>query len=94
MFYEVKIFANYFLMPPYQPISCSFYDELEAVATLKKNVTIQYCDENGISHILTDAIATLVTKDKEEFVVLKNSNLIIRLDRLVEVNGKSPDLYC
>ena len=32
---------------PYQCVSCSFYDQLEALATYHKKVDVTYLDEKG-----------------------------------------------
>ena len=77
----------------YQPISCNFYDELEALATLKKRSLIRYLSIEG-NHIEVEAIIVdLYTKNKEEFMQLDNG-LILRLDQLVEVDGKALQNYC
>ena len=74
-------------MTDYHPINCSYYDELEAIATLKKVVTIVYRDEQGEEVNATTSINNLFTRDKEEFIVLGNG-IQFRLDRLVSADGK------
>ncbi len=74
-------------MTDYLPINCSYYDELEAIATLKKVVTIVYCDEQGGEVNATTRITNLFTRQKEEFMVLENG-IQFRLDRLVSADGK------
>ncbi len=77
----------------YQPISCDFYDELEAIATLKKTVLIKFNNEKEeLTEVLT-TITNLYTKNKEEFMEMGN-DLTLRLDQLVEVDGKKVKLYC
>ena len=74
-------------MSTYIPINCSYYDELEAIATLRKTVCIQYKDEAGAELQVEAKITNLYSKDKEEFMVLDNG-LEFRLDRLVSADGK------
>lgn len=74
-------------MTDYHPINCSYYDELEAIATLKKVVTIVYLDEQGEQVDATTRITNLFTRNKEEFMVLENG-IQFRLDRLVSADGK------
>jgi Rho-binding antiterminator len=73
----------------YQPIDCSFYDELEVLAMRKSNCVIEFrSDDNTITSV-EDVVADVYSKNKEEFLELR-SGQIIRLDRLIRVNGKSP----
>lgn len=74
-------------MTDYRPINCSYYDELEAIATLKKVVSIVYRDEQGEEVSATTRITNLFTRKKEEFMVLENGTEF-RLDRLVSADGK------
>lgn len=68
------------------PISCSFYDYLEEAATLGTVSTIEYLDKNLVVEVQSK-IKTLLLKDKVEYMVLEN-NQIIRLDNLLSFNGK------
>lgn len=77
----------------YQPINCSYYDELEAIATLRKMVEVEYYDNNLPVKVNNVGINDLFTKESEEFVVLTNG-LTIRLDRLIQVDGKPVILSC
>lgn len=78
---------------PYQPISCDYYDFLEAWAVRRQQVQIHYLDEQGISHALAGVIRTLETRNKEEFMIL-DSGLEIRLDRIMAIDGKVPPTHC
>ena len=71
----------------YTPINCSYYDELEALATLKRHSVIQYHDIEGNPGTVEGLIIDFKTRDKEEFLVMDDGREI-RLDRLVAVNGK------
>lgn len=77
----------------YNPISCNFYDELEARATLRRPCTIQY-REGGHAHTLTGAVvADLYVRDGVEYMQLE-SGRTIRLDRLIAVDDKELKDYC
>lgn len=71
----------------YRPINCSYYDELEAIATLRKRVAVIYEGKQGQQKLEAVGIVNLYTKNKEEFVVLTNGQTI-RLDHLISVDGK------
>lgn len=71
---------------PYQLISCSFYDELEALATLHRTCTISYRTETGESASVESSIIDLFITNKSEFLKLQNGTQI-RLDHLISVNG-------
>ena len=77
----------------YRPISCDFYDELELLALRKTVATIVIRKENEDTESIQDRIKTLLTKDKEEFLILENGQEI-RLDKLVSVNGIELKNYC
>ena len=80
-------------METYKPINCDFYDELEALSTLKKNSEIIFRAENGGKSILRGRIADLYTRDHIEYMKL-DSGLEIKLDTLIEVDGKKREHYC
>jgi len=80
-------------MNDYIPISCSYYDELEAISTLKEMVVIEYFNDDNKPTTVAGRIVNLYTKQKQEFVELSNGN-IIRLDKLIAVNGKVSKGYC
>ena len=74
-------------MAKYIPISCSYYDELEAHATLGKECEIIFTDEQGKEKVIRGIIKTFFIKDKVEFLQLENGEEI-RLDKLISVDGK------
>ena len=80
-------------MSAYIPINCSYYDELEAIATLRSIVDIAYQLPDGTPHTDRTRIVDLFTRDKEEFMVLENDTTI-RLDAILSIDGKVPTLYC
>ena len=73
-------------MSDYIPISCSFYDVLEAFATKQTEVEIEFL-KGGISRKIVDKIQDFFVKDKVEYMKLKNGEEI-RLDQLIQVNGE------
>ncbi len=76
----------------YQVISCYFYDELESLAVKKVVSKIVYL-ENGNEIIIEDLIVDFKTKNKEEFLILKNKTQI-RLDKIININNIKPSNYC
>jgi len=77
----------------YQPISCNFYDILEAAATLKKECIIKMINADNQEEQIVSRIKNLFTKEKKEFMELENGR-IIRLDQLVMVDGEILKNYC
>lgn len=82
----------------YTPISCSYYDRLEALATTRTRSRIVYTSineeadtptEHEVSAIITD----LFSKDKAEYMVL-DSGETIRLDQIVSINGVALAMAC
>jgi Rho-binding antiterminator len=77
----------------YQPISCNFYDHLEATATMRKRVIIHYLDTSGKETSILAKIKDLFVKEKVEYMVLDNG-LTIRLDHILDVDGEQLAAYC
>ena len=74
-------------MGSYQPIDCNYYDVLEALATRKRYVRIQFKTELQ-EFISVDSIITdLYTKQGYEYMLLANGTEV-RLDRLISVDGR------
>ncbi len=73
-------------MEKYIPINCDFYDELEAIATTGKRVGLVY-HEQGARIETRGVITNLYTAESVEYLLL-DTGLTIRLDKLVEVDGK------
>ena len=72
----------------YQTVSCHFYDELEALAVKKVLSKITYSEnENEID--IEDLIVDFRTRNKEEFLILKNGTQI-RLDKIIKINEIPP----
>lgn len=72
----------------YQPISCSWHDRLEALATLRAPVSIRYLDDTGTTVEVHGRIADLYARRGAEFL-LTNAGTEIRLDRVESVLEES-----
>ena len=84
----------------YQPIDCGFYDELEAAATQKKRVALQYFNDLRQLCMESGVIDTFFIRDKVEFMQLKSGEEI-RLDHIIRLDDKPapgyvdyPDFSC
>lgn len=78
----------------YQPISCSFYDELEARATTRQVCTLLYRTEPDTPpSTYTGIITDLFIKEKVEYLRLEDG-FELRLDALVAVDDKELRNYC
>lgn len=71
---------------PYKPLSCSLYDYLTDRAVVRKTVAIRFLENNQPKDV-TAVIKDIVARNKEEFLLLDNAQEI-RLDRLLQVDGK------
>ena len=74
-------------MTDYQPIDCNFYDILEALATRKRYVRIQYKSEIHEFQTVDSIIKDLFIKQGYEYMLLANGQEV-RLDRLISVDGQ------
>lgn len=72
-------------MDKYRPISCAWYDELEARATLKKICTLRYRSSNDRIVTVSSRLFDFKTREHEEFVLIKDDRWI-RLDHLIQVD--------
>lgn len=70
---------------PYQPIDCNYYDRLEAWATLREPVLLEFLGGNGQPQAETAVIRDLYVRNKAEFL-LTEAGRELRLDRLMAVN--------
>ena len=84
----------------YQPIDCGFYDELEAAATQKRRVALQYFNDLRQLCMESGVIDTFFIRDKVEFMRLKSGEEI-RLDHIIRLDNKPapgyadyPDFSC
>lgn len=82
--------------PPYTPIDCGFYDELLARATLRRPATVVYqsdAAEAVIKIVAEDVIEDVYSEGEAEYLRLRGGT-VIRLDRLVSVDGKPLPRAC
>ncbi|UNK48560.1 hypothetical protein MNR01_12470 [Lysobacter sp. S4-A87] len=70
----------------YHPISCEFHDRLEDLATLRKPARINFRDENGADQHRDAVITDVFARSGEEYLSMSTGE-IVRLDRLVDVDG-------
>ncbi|WP_298707215.1 hypothetical protein [Chitinophaga sp.] len=70
---------------PYQPIDCNYYDRLEAWATLREPVLLEFLGDDGQPRTETAVIRDLYVRNKAEFL-LTEAGRELRLDRLMAVN--------
>lgn len=71
----------------YIPISCSYYDRLEAWAVRQESVKIQFRDLTEKKILEAEGIIVdLLSRDQVEYLVLESGDTI-RLDHLITVNG-------
>lgn len=76
----------------YIPISCHFYDELEALAVKRIKSKIVFL-EDTLENEIEDFIIDFKNINKEEFMIL-SSGKQIRLDKIVSINDLVPTNYC
>lgn len=80
--------------PTYRSINCSFYDELEARATLGQPCVLVYRTEADSPPVTYQSvIADLFSKDKVEYLRLADG-FELRLDALLAVDDKELRNYC
>lgn len=74
----------------YSPISCGYYDRLEAFATLKTEVSLAYTQpesENLIS--IKGRVIDLFSREQAEYLLFQSGETRheVRLDRVYEIDG-------
>jgi Rho-binding antiterminator len=74
-------------MDDYQPINCEFHDLLEAAATRRQRILIEYLDEAGQPKRTSAMVVDVKSKEGAEYLYTDDSS-VIRLDRLVAVDGR------
>ena len=76
----------------YRPIDCGFYDELEAAATQRRRVALQYFNDLRQLCLESGVIDTFFIRDKVEYLRLK-SNEEIRLDHVIRLDNTPAPAY-
>jgi Rho-binding antiterminator len=79
-------------MEEYKPVNCDFYDELESLATFKRDCEIIFRADNDAKSIIRGRILDLYTREQVEYMKLDNG-LEIRLDQIIEIDGKRRNNY-
>ena len=84
----------------YQPVACGFYDELEALATRKKQVYLQYFNDLRQLCQGPATFKTFFVRDQVEYTQLASGEEI-RLDHLIRIDdtpapgfAEYPDFRC
>ncbi len=77
----------------YVPINCDFYDEIELRALRGSSCTIVFYSEDETEKTIEGVIKNVFAKNKEEFLETK-SGMLIRLDRLISIDGKKVPRSC
>lgn len=77
----------------YHPIACSLHDELEALATQRRECRITFRGENENPETVSGVIIDIFARAQEEFLRLDNGRLI-RLDKIFSVNEKQFSVSC
>lgn len=76
----------------YKPVACDLVDQIEILATQKKQVELSYHTGKSIvteKHILK----TWETKNQEEFLITR-SGLRVRLDKIQSIDGHTNEGAC
>ena len=71
----------------YQPINCEFHDLLESLATTRKPARIAFVAADGATVHRNASVVDVFAREGAEYLSL-SSGEILRLDRLVEVDGQ------
>jgi Rho-binding antiterminator len=75
-------------MKEYKAISCTYYDYIEHYATLRQVVNIQYKDEADQLQSIQNIILDTKNDGKAEYIIVKDMEQPIRLDKLVSIEDK------
>ncbi|NMM50187.1 hypothetical protein [Marinigracilibium pacificum] len=77
---------------PYKPISCSFYDYLEAYIIKGKPVDLKFYEDNGALTDINVKLKNLKTVSGEEFLIFEGGKEI-RLDQLISIENIQLDQF-
>jgi Rho-binding antiterminator len=80
------------IMDEYVIVSCDFQDHLEEWSTLRQKCQITYRDADNKQVEIQGLIVDIYSADKADFLKLDNGT-VIRLDKIVSVNGKEVSSY-
>ncbi len=77
----------------YIPVSCDFVDQIEILATKRKEVEVVYHDVASEERILRTVIKSWETKKKVEYLITISDERI-RLDRIKSIDGFTNEGSC
>ncbi len=88
------------MLTDYQPIACDFYNQLEAAATRRQQVYLQYFNDLRQLCQESTTLRTFVTRDHAEYARLASGEEV-RLDRIIRMDDTPapafadyPDFRC
>ncbi len=80
------------MAPDYQPIDCGFYDMLEAAATRKQQVYLQYFNDLRQLCQGSTRLKTFFTREHIEYAQLTSGDEI-RLDHIIRLDDTPAPAY-
>ena len=82
-------------MSEYTPIDCNFYDVIEHYAIRRQVIPIRFLDEDETEKSVNSRILDTMVRSGEEFVKLEEVPELIRMDRIISLNGElNPGSSC
>ncbi|NBC83349.1 MAG: hypothetical protein GVY19_08190 [Bacteroidetes bacterium] len=72
----------------YHPVDCEFHDQLEALATQKNTIKINFWVKQGQYAQLNGKIKDVYATEKKEEYILLHTGHTIRLDHIITIDGK------
>ncbi|WP_295755106.1 hypothetical protein [Undibacterium sp.] len=76
----------------YRSVNCEFHDVLEALATRRQRCLLVYLAEDGSTRTCEALITDVYAKAGADYLRLDNGS-VLRLDRLLEVDGVRPEKF-
>ncbi|MEN8204664.1 MAG: transcriptional antiterminator, Rof [Pseudomonadota bacterium] len=73
------------MMTDYTPIDCGLHSQYELAILQHRKLRLSWCDADGTGHIETVTPTDLLTRNREEFMVVTGEHGVeheIRLDRI------------
>ena len=76
-----------------QYINNNFKDYLEDLAAFHKMCTIKFMAENGALSVIRDRIMDIYKEDEIDYIII-GSGIRIKVNNLIEVDGRLNGSYC
>ncbi len=76
---------------PYTPIACGLHSEYELAIMHRRTMLLTWQDENSEMHTATLLPVDMITRDKQEFLIVRDNNAMtfeIRLDKIIKTDPK------